>query len=81
MAYMSQVTVEKAPFSFNPAAPAAISGHYAVEAANILLARSPTHARRFALAMHKRVAGGLDTEVIEHWARVVTELSRVVPRG
>jgi hypothetical protein len=50
----------------------------ATGAAHVLLANSPRHARRFARAMHSRAACGLDTEQIEHWARVVMEINRIV---
>jgi hypothetical protein len=55
----------------------AIPQAHAAQAARIIFARSPMHARRFALAMHKRVATGLDTDLIEHWARVVKEVGRI----
>jgi hypothetical protein len=48
----------------------------AVETARILLSASPTKAYEFAVAMHERAAWGFDTDLIEHWARVVMELGR-----
>ena len=77
MAYISLVTVETALRSIDQTAPPAIAPHHATDAARVLLANSPTHARRFALAMHRRVSNGLDTDMIEHWARVVTEIRRM----
>jgi hypothetical protein len=78
MSYEAQIVVENAELSFGRSSMAAIGPHHAVEAARILLARSPTHARRFARAMHRRVSAGLDWEIIEHWARVVTEVGRTM---
>jgi hypothetical protein len=74
MSYEAQIVVETAELSFGRSS--FIEPHHAVEAAKILLARSPSHARRFARAMHRRVSAGLDWEIIEHWARVVTEVGR-----
>ena len=48
----------------------------AVHTALLLFKASPAHARYFALSMHERAAWGFDTTLIEHWADVVTELSR-----
>jgi hypothetical protein len=77
MSYIAPIQVEDAAHVVDRNYVRAIESHYAIEAAKILFARSPTHAGRFALAMHKRVARGLDADVIEHWARVVTELGRI----
>jgi hypothetical protein len=77
MAYISAVTLESAPHSIDETAAAAIAPQHATEAAQVLLAASPAHARRFALAMHRRVSHGLDTNMIEHWARVVMEIGRI----
>ena len=75
MAYMSQIAIETALTALDH--PDAICPRHATEAAHVLLANSPRHARRFALAMHARVSRGLDTNVIEHWARVVMEIARL----
>jgi hypothetical protein len=77
MAYISRIAVERALRSLEETPPEAISHHRATEAAHVLLATSSRHARRFALAMHSRVARGLDAALIEHWARVVMEISRL----
>ena len=77
MAYISKIAVERTLRSLGEAPPEAISFHYATEAAHVLLATSRRHARRFALAMHSRVARGLDVALIEHWARVVMEITRL----
>lgn len=77
MAYISKIAVEQALRSLEEAPSEAISVHHATEAAHVLLATSCRHARRFALAMHGRVAQGLDVALIEHWARVVMEISRL----
>jgi hypothetical protein len=77
MAYISRIAVERALRSLEEAPPEAIDFHYATEAAHVLLVTSRRHARRFALAMHSRVARGLDAALIEHWARVVVEISRL----
>ena len=77
MAYISKIAVERALRSLGEAPPEAISFHYATEAAHVLLATSRRHARRFARAMHSRVARGLDVALIEHWARVVMEITRL----
>jgi hypothetical protein len=74
MSYIAPLRIEDAVRSLCPDYDTAIEPRHAVEAAKILLARSPAHAMRFALAMHKRVATGLNTDMIEHWARVVTVL-------
>jgi hypothetical protein len=63
--------------SVDEAAAEGIGSHYAAEAAHVLLANSRTHAKRFAIAMHRRTARRLDTDMIEHWARVVTEIARL----
>jgi hypothetical protein len=75
MSHVTPIRFEAAVRSLYPNYDTAIEPRYAVEAAKILLTRSPTHAMRFALAMHKRVAVGLDIDIIEHWARVVTLLA------
>ena len=49
----------------------------AADTALVLFAASPAHARNFALSMHERAAWGFDTTLTEHWANVVTELSRL----
>jgi hypothetical protein len=77
MAYISPIAVERALRSLDQTASEAIGSHHATEAANVLLATSPRHARRFALAMHSRVARGLNIDMIEHWARVVMEIGRL----
>jgi hypothetical protein len=77
MAYISRIAVEQALCLLQEAPPATISSHHANEAAHVLLATSHRHARRFARAMHNRVARGLDAALIEHWARVVMEISRL----
>jgi hypothetical protein len=77
MTYISKVAVERALRSLEETPTEAISFHHATEAAHVLLATSRRHARRFALAMHSRVACGLDAALIEHWARVVMEISRL----
>jgi hypothetical protein len=77
MAYISAIAIERALRSSEEAPPNAISPHDATEAAHVLLATSRRHARRFALAMHSRVARGLDAALIEHWARVVMEIARL----
>ncbi len=75
MAYIFPIAVETALRSID--APEAICRNQATEAAHVLLATSRRHARRFALAMHSRVARGLDAALIEHWARVVMEITRL----
>ena len=77
MAYISPIAIETALRSVGEAAPEAVRHDHAVEAAHILLANSPRHARRFALAMHSRVARGINTNVVEHWARVAVEIARI----
>jgi hypothetical protein len=77
MAYISRIAVERALRSFEEAPPEAVGIQHATEAAHVLLATSRRHARRFALAMHSRFARGLDAALIEHWARVVMEISRL----
>jgi hypothetical protein len=77
MAYISKIAVERALRLLEETPPEAISFHHATEAAHVLLATSRRHARRFALAMHSRVARGLDVALIEHWARVVMDISRL----
>jgi hypothetical protein len=77
MTYISKVAVERALRSLEETPTDAISFHHATEAAHVLLAASRRHARRFALAMHSRVARGLDADLIEHWARVVMEIGRL----
>jgi hypothetical protein len=80
MTHISSIVIEQALRSLDDNASEGISPHHATDAAHVLLANSPTHARRFALAMHSRVARGLDTDVIEHWARVVMEVRRLTER-
>ena len=75
MSYIAPIQVEETARSLYPDYTTTIEPRYAVEAAKIILARSPAHAMRFALAMHKRVAAGLNADLIEHWARVVTILA------
>jgi hypothetical protein len=77
MAYISPIAVETALRSIDDMAPEAIRHNQATEAAHVLLATSRRHARRFAFAMHSRVARGLDAALIEHWARVVMEIARL----
>jgi hypothetical protein len=79
MAYISKIAAERALRSLEEGRPDAVRFHHATEAAHVLLATSRRHARRFALAMHSRVARGLDVALIEHWARVVTEVTRLIP--
>ena len=76
MSYIAPIEVEDGVRSLETYS--AINEQYAVEAAKVIFARSPAHAKRFALAMHKRVATGLDCVIIEHWARVVTEIGRMM---
>jgi hypothetical protein len=77
MTHISAIVIEHALRSLDRTNAEGISPHHATEAAHVLLANSPRHARRFALAMHSRVSRGLDTDVIEHWARVVMEVARI----
>ena len=77
MSHIAQIIAEKMPGSASHPAAAYLCPHHAREAARILYAFSPRHGKRFALAMHRRVASGLDTDLIEHWARVVIEISRL----
>jgi hypothetical protein len=85
MAHISTIAIEAALRSIdetalrsiNETAPEAIRHSQATEAAHVLLATSRRHARRFARAMHSRVARGLDAALIEHWARVVMETARL----
>jgi hypothetical protein len=81
MTHISAVVIEHALRSLGQVASEGISPYHATEAAHVLLANSRRHARRFALAMHSRVSRGLDTEVIEHWARVVMEVERIRTGG
>ncbi|HEY4043280.1 MAG TPA: hypothetical protein VGM32_15740 [Rhodopila sp.] len=76
MAYISLIAVERALRSLEQKAEG-IGSHHATEAAHVLLATSPRHAMRFARAMHSRMAASLDTDLIEHWAGVVTEVARL----
>ena len=76
MAYISPIAVETALRSIDEMAPEAIRHNQATETAHVLLATSRRHARRFALAMHSRVARGLDAALID-WARVVMEITRL----
>jgi hypothetical protein len=77
MSYIAPIQVEETARSYDRNYVMAIDSHYAIEAARILFSNSPAHARRFALAMHSRVSRSLDTDIIEHWARVVTEIGRI----
>jgi len=77
MAYVTRIAIERALLSLEQTASEAIDFHGANAAAHVLLANSPRHARRFARAMHSRVARGLDAAKIEHWARVVMEVGRM----
>jgi hypothetical protein len=77
MAYISRITLKRALRSLDETPSETIGHHQAAEAAHVLLATSRRHARRFALAMHSRVARGLDAALIEHWASVVMEVSRL----
>jgi hypothetical protein len=77
MTYIFPIAIERALRSLEDVPREAVSFQRATEAAHILLATSRRHARRFALAMHSRVACGLDTDLIEHWARVVMEIERL----
>ena len=77
MAYVSPIVIETAGCSFDEPSAGGIAPHFAAEAARLLVARSPTHARRFARAMHRRIACGLDSCLIEHWARIVMEVGRI----
>jgi hypothetical protein len=77
MTHISAVAIEHALRSLDENTSEGNSPHHATDAAHVLIANSPRHARRFALAMHSRVSRGLDTDVIEHWARVVMELQRI----
>jgi hypothetical protein len=77
MTYISSIVIEHALRSLDRVVSDGIGSHHAIEAAYVLLATSPRHARRFALAMHSRVARGLDVAMIEHWARVVMEITRL----
>jgi hypothetical protein len=79
MTYISTIVVERALRSLAETPSEAIGLHHATDAAHVLLATSPRHARRFALAMHSRVARGLDAALIEHWARVAMEVGRIKP--
>jgi hypothetical protein len=80
MAYISTIAIERSLRSLEEVHPETVGSHHATEAAHILLATSRRHARRFALAMHSRVARGLDTDLIEHWTRVVTEIARLTQK-
>jgi hypothetical protein len=79
MTYISPIAIETALRSLDEMAPEAIRHNQATEAAHVLLATSRRHARRF--AMHSRVARGLDAALIEHWARVVIEITRLTQSG
>jgi hypothetical protein len=81
MAHISAIAIERSLRSLEEVPPEAISLHQATEAAHVLLANSPRHARRFALATHSRVARGLDAALIEHWTRVVMEVNRMSLRN
>jgi hypothetical protein len=72
---MNPFLAEDTESSVGRISPSVPSG--AVETARMLLSASPSKAHEFALAMHERVAWGFDTELIEHWARVVTELGKI----
>jgi hypothetical protein len=73
----AQITETPSRAAWLPKSQAIQLFHHATEAAHVLLATSRKHARRSALAMHSRVARGLDVALIEHWARVVMEISRL----
>lgn len=77
MSYIAQIVAESTPRSTEAIPTTFIEPHHASEAARILFASSPRHGKRFALVMHRRVARGLDTDLIEHWARVVMAISRM----
>ena len=77
MTYISPIAIEQALRSREDVPSDVIRFHHATEAAHILLATSRRHARRFALAMHSRVAHGLDADMIQHWAQVVMEVTRL----
>ena len=79
MAYISAIAIERTLRSLEEAPPDVIRVNHATEAAHILLATSRRHAGRFARAMHSRVARGLDTDLIQHWAQVVMEITRLNP--
>ncbi len=80
MSYMAPVKVEDPIRYYSQQFPARIEPHHATEAARFLIASASVHARKFALAMHSRVARGLNTDLIEHWARVVMEIDRISDR-
>jgi hypothetical protein len=77
MSYIAPVKVEDPIRYYTKQFPATIEPHQATEAAKFLMASASVHARKFALAMHGRVSRGLNTDLIEHWARVVMEIDRV----
>ncbi len=80
MTYISAIAIEQTLRSLEEVPTDVIRFSHATEAAHILLATSPRHARQFALAMHSRVARGLDADLIEHWARVVSEISHLTQK-
>ena len=77
MSYDVPVVVEDAWRSFNLKTEAGIDPCFATAAAKMLLATLPAHAQTLAAAMHRNASQSLDTDLIEHWARVVMEISRM----
>jgi hypothetical protein len=77
MSYDVPIVVEDVRRSVEQGSATGIDPRYASEAAKMLMAATPAHARTFAVSMHRRLSRSLDTDLIEHWARVVMEISRM----
>ena len=74
MAHVAQASIERTPVSVSFSMPPSFT---ALETAILLFTACPTKAKEFALSMYERAAWGLDVDQIEHWARIVTQLSQL----
>lgn len=74
MAHMAQASIERMPASASFSMPPSFT---ALETAILLFTACPRKAKEFALSMYQRAAWGLDADQIEHWARIVTQLSQL----
>jgi hypothetical protein len=77
MSYDIPIVVEDAQRFVEQGSATGIDPRYATKAAKMLMAATPAHAGTFAVSMHRRASKSLDTDLIEHWARVVMEISRM----
>ena len=76
MFYDAPIVVEDAWRSFNQKSETGIDPCYATAAAKMLIAVLPKHAGTLAAVLHQRASQSLDVDLIEHWARVVVQISR-----